>query len=160
MSQLLPVATRLGIDLHPNDVFDGDAMLWLRALVWPEQLERAERLERAIALAREFPPRLLGGDVLEVLPGALDEIPRETPVVLFHSFVLNQLPGELRVRYYDLLADKSGGRRLFDLAVEPSEWPAHMVLTTFQEGRRTRETLASCDHHGRWLEWMQDDASL
>lgn len=153
-NELPPIASRVGIDLNPNDVFDDEAMLWLRALVWPEQLERAARLQRAIALAREFPPKVLQGDALKVAPQLIDETPRGTPIVLFHSFVLNQVTERTRARYYDLLAEHSVGRKLFDVAIEPSTWPAPMILTQFENGARIQKTLANCDHHGRWLEWL------
>jgi hypothetical protein len=39
------VATRVGLDLHPLDVRDPDAALWLRALVWPDEVGRAELLD-------------------------------------------------------------------------------------------------------------------
>ncbi len=151
--ELPRVSSRLGIDLNPNDVFNDDAMLWLRALVWTEQSERAERLQNAIALARAFPPRLAQGDALELAPRAIQETPREIPVVLFHSFVLNQVPEAIRARYYARLAASSAERLVFDIAIEPSAWPAPMLLRTFRDGAETQETLATCDHHGRWLEW-------
>lgn len=154
------VEKQVGIDLHPNDVFDEDAMLWLRALVWPEQQERAERLKQAIVLARRFPPTILQGDALELVPQLIAGTPRETPTILFHSFVLNQMPKELRARYYELLAEQSRGRLLFDVAIEPSAFPSPMVLTTFEGGERRQEALARCDHHGRWLEWIADDAAI
>lgn len=157
---LPPVAGRIGIDLHPNDVFDDDAMLWLRALVWPEQLERAQRLEQAIALARGYPPVLWQGDALVRVPERIQELPRSEPIVLFHSFVLNQVPQEMRTRYYDSLAEASVGRRLFDIAIEPSAFPCPVVLTTFERGERFHENLAICDHHGRWLEWTGHDAAV
>lgn len=153
-------ASRVGIDLNPNDVFDEDAMLWLRALVWPEQLDRADRLQKAIALARKYPPRPLQGDAIELAPRVIQETPRDTPIVLFHSFVLNQVPEELRTRYYDSLAEESEGRVLYDAAIEPSAWPAPLVLHTFRNGEPIQEILASCDHHGRWLEWINNDTPL
>lgn len=151
---------RAGIDLNPNDVADEDAMLWLRALVWPEQVERAERLQKAIALARRFPPNVLQGDALELVPRLIRETSRETAVVLFHSFVLNQMPQQLRARFDELLVENSAERHVVDVAIEPSEWPAPLVLTMYANGTRTQEMLATCDHHGRWLEWRDNDASL
>lgn len=161
-AEMPPVYSRMGIDLHPNNVLDADAMLWLRALVWPEQHERAERLRRAITLAQQYPPPLVAGDALELVPRLIQETPRAVPIVLFHSFVLNQVPAEMRARYYELLAANSQGRGLFDVAVEPSRWPTPMVLTTLQGEDVTQETLATADHHGRWLEWtyQTDDASF
>lgn len=158
LPETLPrIFSRVGIDLNPNDVFDDDAMLWLRALVWPEQLDRAERLQRAIELARQFPPRVLQGDALTLTPHVLREIPSDVPSVLFHSFVLNQIPVAARKAYAVLLREQSRGRMVFDVAIEPDVWPARLTLTTWRDDREKQETLAICDHHGRWLEWIYDD---
>lgn len=147
------VVSRVGIDLNPNDVFDDDAMLWLRALVWAEQRDRAERLQRAIALARQFPPRVLQGDALELLPQVMRELPRAVPLVLFHSFVLYQFEEAARANYYRIL--NGTDRAWFDLAIEPQEFPASLILTT----QASQETLARCHFHGRWLEWIYDDTA-
>lgn len=147
------VAFRFGIDLDPKDVRDDDAVLWLRALVWPEQVDRAQRLQKAIGLARQHLPFIIRGDALDVMPRALDSIAPTTPMLLFHSFVLNQFPDEARARYDALLLQHSAGRTLYDLALEPKEWPARLVLTTYTNGTSSEETLAACDHLGRWMEW-------
>lgn len=149
-----PVTMRFGIDLDPRDVMDDDAMLWLRALIYPEQIERARRLEKAIALARQHPPLILPGNALVVAPRALDALAREIPVLLFHSFVLNQFTDADRARYFAMLAAHSAGRRLYDLALEPSNWPAPMTLTRYENGTATEQPLAICDHLGRWMEWL------
>jgi hypothetical protein len=157
MPQTFPrVHTRAGVDLNPSDVFDEDAMQWLRALVWPEQLDRAERLRRAIALAREFPPRVMQGDALTQVAEWAREIPRDVPIVLFHSFVLNQVDAAARERYYAPLRALDAERVWFDIAVEPHDWPARLVVTT----RAEQTTLAICDYHGRWLEWIHEDAAV
>jgi hypothetical protein len=157
MPQSFPrVHSCAGIDLHPNDVFDDDAMLWLRALVWPEQRARAERLQRAIALAREFPPRVMQGDALTFIAQWVRDIPRDVPIVLFHSFVLNQVDTAAREQYDAQLRAFDVERVWFDIAVEPQDWPARLVVTT----RGEQTTLAICDHHGRWVEWIHDDDSV
>lgn len=150
-----PSATlRLGIDLNPQDVTDDDAMLWLRALIYPEQADRAQRLTRAIAHARRRPPLLLPGNALDVVPRVLDAIAPDAPVLLFHSFVLNQFTDRDRALYVSILEQKSAGRRLFDLALEPSDWPAPMTLTRYENGAFVEQSLAICDHLGRWMEWI------
>lgn len=150
-----PVALRFGIDLAPQDVCNEDEMLWLRSLVWPEHVERAIHMEKAIALAQQRPPLVIQGDALDLVPRALDAISPEMPVLLFHSFVLNQFPAEARARYYAMLTERSAGRSLYDAAIEPSEWPAPLVLTTYKDRGYFEQTLASCDVLGRWLEWYE-----
>lgn len=157
LNQPLPrVSMRFGIDLDPKDVMDDDAMLWLRALIYPEQVERAQRLGRAIELARQHPPLIIPGNALDIVPRALDAISPATPVLLFHSFVLNQFTDPDRARYFAILAEMSAGRRLYDLALEPSDWPAPMTLTRYENGTRIEQPLAICDHLGRWMEWIAE----
>lgn len=149
------VAMRFGIDLEPNDVRDADAMLWLRALVWPEHIKRAAYLEKAIELANQHLPFLIRGDALDIVPRVLDALAPDIPVVLFHSFVLNQFTEEARTHYFTLLTAYSMGRRLYDLSLEPNEWPTRLVLTTYQDVSWFEQTLATCDVLGRWMEWSE-----
>ena len=151
---LPPVLMRMGIDLDPRDVMDDDAMLWLRALIYPEQIERARRLEQAIALARQHPPLIHTGNALDTVPRVLDALARNVPVLLFHSFVLNQFTEQDRAQYFDILMRHSTERTLYDLALEPSDWPAPMTLTKYHNGIATETPLAICDHLGRWMEWL------
>ena len=69
------VAWRGGIDLHPLDVTDDDAMALAANLVWPEHDDRRERLRAAVAVARADPPWLVRGDLLEALPALVEQAP-------------------------------------------------------------------------------------
>ncbi|HEX5689486.1 MAG TPA: DUF2332 domain-containing protein, partial [Roseiflexaceae bacterium] len=100
------VVDRVGLDLNPIDARDYDAMLWLRALIWPEQRDRAALLEQAIAVVRQHPPRLLAGDALDLLPGAIRAAPEEALVCVFHTFTLNQFPQPARERFDVLIAEQ------------------------------------------------------
>jgi len=97
------VAWRGGVDLHPLDVADDDAMAWLSTLVWPEQEHRRERLAAAIRIARTDPPRLVAGDLLEELPSLVDEAAQHGPVVVFHSAVVVYLEPPHRARFQELM---------------------------------------------------------
>ncbi len=99
------VAWRAGIDLNPLDVTDPDATAWLENLVWPEQDERRERLRAAIDVARQDPPLLVRGDLLDRLPDLLEQAaPHGTPVVL-HSAVVAYLDEPDRRRFHALMTD-------------------------------------------------------
>ena len=93
------VGWRAGVDLHPLDVTDDDAMAWLETLVWPEQEERRERLRAAVEVARAEPPRLVAGDLLDRLPDLVDEAAAYGPVVVFHSAVVAYLDDDDRDRF-------------------------------------------------------------
>ena len=68
---------RAGIDLNPLDVADPDDVHWLSCLVWPGEGDRAERLAAAIELARQDPPPLVRGDLVDRL--AARERPEQPP---------------------------------------------------------------------------------
>lgn len=89
--RLPEVVWRGGIDLNPLDVTDADEMEWLTTLVWPEQDERRVRLRTAIDIARQDPPRLEAGDLLEELPALVGEASAYGTVVVFHSAVIAYL---------------------------------------------------------------------
>lgn len=99
----LHVAQRIGIDLHPLDVFDDDAIAWLQMLVWPEQEDRRDRLRRAIEVTRADPPDLRRGDLLERVPALVEEAGRWGTPVVFHSAVIAYLDLPERARFYDLM---------------------------------------------------------
>ena len=98
------VAWRGGLDLNPLDVSDEDQMAWLTNLVWPEQDDRRRRLRAAIEIARAEPPRLSAGDLLEQLPGLLEEAGRYGAPVVFHSAVIAYLVPEDRQRFHALMS--------------------------------------------------------
>ena len=97
------VAWRGGIDLHPLDVMDADAMAWLENLVWPEHDERRARLRQAVQIARTDPPRLVTGDLLDHLPALVAEAGRHGTVVVFHSAVIVYLEAADRLRFDTLI---------------------------------------------------------
>ncbi|MCW2811524.1 MAG: hypothetical protein JWP61_1982, partial [Friedmanniella sp.] len=99
------VGWRAGVDLHPLDVLDDDAMAWLEILVWPEQQQRRDRLRQAVALARADPPRLVAGDLLERLPELLAEVPAGLTPVVFHSAVAAYLPDDRRAEFAALMGE-------------------------------------------------------
>ena len=100
---------RAGVDLHPLDVHDDDAMAWLEVLVWPEHDDRRRSLAAALVVARAEPPRLDTGDLLERLPALVEEASGHGRVVVFHSAVVAYLDHADRARFEatvrDLVAD-------------------------------------------------------
>ncbi|MCC2321180.1 DUF2332 domain-containing protein [Cellulomonas xiejunii] len=97
------VVWRAGIDLAPVDVTDAGACAWLETLVWPEHIERRERLGAALAIARADPPRVLAGDLLDVLAPLASQAPEEATLVVFHSAVLSYLDAQPQTRFVDLV---------------------------------------------------------
>jgi hypothetical protein len=107
-SRLPDVVWRAGIDLAPVDVTDDDACAWLETLVWPEHDERRARLRAALAIARRDPPRIVPGDLLEVLPALAAEAPSDATLVVFHSAVLAYLDTAARAAFAHLVGTLPG----------------------------------------------------
>ena len=99
----LQVTWRGGIDLNPLDVTDDDAMQWLTALVWPEQEDRRHRLRTAIAVARQDPPNIVAGDLLNELPLQIEQAAEHGLVVVFHSAVIAYLNPDDRTTFAALM---------------------------------------------------------
>ena len=161
--EAVAVAERTGIDLNPIDVRDHDAVEWLRALVWPEERQQRQRLDAAVALARTTPPTLLRGDALDLLPGVLGSAPQGTALCLYHTHTLNQFSPEARRQFARLLADAGAERDLYWLSIEyrptaTGDASPTLTLVAFENGEHAEQILASCDHHGRWLEWLSTGA--
>jgi hypothetical protein len=158
----IPVASRLGVDLHPIDPADADAVLWLRALIWPEHVERHARLLAALEIARRAPPLLEAGDAVELVPRRVAGAPQDVAPVVFATHALYQIPRERRIVLLKALeAEAVRGSRRIDLVTLEGTGPDHseLTLTTWRpEGRATR-LLARASPHGRWLEWLDPGVS-
>lgn len=161
------VARSLGIDLKPIAIDDDDAVRWLEACVWPDQADRFQRLVAAVALARERPPEVRGGDAIADAGEAVRELSRSGHPVITTSWVLSYLTTEQRVAFVDAL-DEAG--RSCDLSwiiaespaqtpglpvptTDPAEQLTVVALATWRRGRRTVTRLASSHPHGFWLHW-------
>jgi hypothetical protein len=152
------VVWRRGIDLAPIDVRDPAAVRWLECCVWPDQPERLARLRAAIAVAREDPPRLMAGDLIDELPAVAATAPRDATLVVFHSAVLAYLNPEQRTRFAELVAtlpctwiSNEGAGAIPSLPREPGDRDdGRFVL-----GLNGREVVAYTGPHGQWIEWRR-----
>ena len=163
---------RHGLDIHPIDVRDDDAIRWLRACVWPDHLERLRRLDGAIELAKTQPPAVRAGDLVDDLPALLAEVPDDAQLVVFHSAVLSYVSPDRRHAFADVLADASKRRDVVWVSNEGSgiigevtalappcrELRFLLGRTCFTNGRRHDELLADAHPHGAELTWHVDDA--
>lgn len=156
------VAWRGGVDLHPLDVTDDDAMAWLSTLVWPEQDDRRARLAEAVAVARAEPPTLVAGDLLDELPALVAQAAAYAPVVVFHSAVVAYLTEEDRARFHDLmtiLVDQGAchwvsneGKRVLP-RITATGPPVPDDLATFVLGI-DGQAVAWTHGHGRSMSWL------
>lgn len=156
----IAVAARSGIDIHPIDIDDEDAMLWLHALIWPEHAERHVWLDGAVALARRERPRVVRADVLDVLAEEIDAAPGDAVPVVFATLMLYQLAPEARLDLLRLLAQAGQRRDLWMLSMEPDGGGGcEVVAVRFGGGERTVHKFADAHPHGWSLHWHDTDAA-
>lgn len=149
------VAWRRGIDIKPIDVRDDAATRWLEACVWPGQPERLDRLRSAIAVARQDPPVIIEGDLVECIEDAAARAPKDATLVIFHSAVLGYLKPDRR----RLFADKVGRIDATWIAAEGPTVVSHPTTPLPDLGRflvtvNGTDVVAHAHAHGRWLEWV------
>ena len=162
------VVWRRGLDIHPNDVHDDDAMRWLLSCVYADHRERRRRLEAAVGLAKGQPPVVVKGDLVDALPAVLAAVPNDAQLVVFHSAVLTYVKPDRRDAFAAILADASKARDIVWVSNEPPGFirevaalaPAQSELrfllsrTRFVKGRRYDELLALAHPHGAEVAWL------
>lgn len=147
-----PVANRIGIDLHINDVMNPEDYLWLKALIWPEHHERRVHFERAALLVKQHPLELIEGDGVALLPSVASNIPKESTLCVFHTHVANQIPHEAKLLLMKQIQDLGQERDIFHLY--NNMWDLDLHLDYHINGQQYKRTLAKTDGHGRWFEWI------
>jgi hypothetical protein len=150
------VAFRLGIDLNPIDLHDDEEVFWLRALIWPEHRERVEQFRQAVELARQQQPTLVKGDILELLPEVLPQVPEGTALCIYHTATINQLSIEERGILSALVSEHARRRDIYWISMEGLGGPPPLLqLVSFEGGLITKTLLGYADYHGRWIEWRE-----
>jgi hypothetical protein len=167
------ISSRVGIDLSPVDLHHRAQSRWLVACQWPDQPERVHRARAAIALAHADPPRVIEGDMVELVAEQVAHVPAHALPVVFATWALAYLPAE---RQAALLAElgrvaADTGRELSLLFAElPDEVPGlpiparpdgidqpnhtALVRVDWWGGERTAARLADVHPHGTWIEWL------
>lgn len=162
-AEIPAVVWRGGIDLNPLSAADPDTCRWLLTLVWPEHADRRTRLAEALRIAREQPPDLRRGDLVQALPGlvveALTALPDDARLLVFHSAVIAYLDVPGRERFAALMRDLLTEPRLHWVSNDrpralpavtasgPPPPPGRYVLGV--DGRAVGHT----HQHGRSLHW-------
>jgi Uncharacterized protein conserved in bacteria (DUF2332) len=162
------IAWRMGLDRHPVDVYDEEAVTWLRSCIWPEQRWRIELFERAVSEARKDPARVSAGDAVESLAQVVHGVPENLALCIVHTAVINYLPDP--VSFTQTLVDLSASRPIWWVSGEaqgmvrelPQPPPPggealpflYGVVPLGVEGHAPR-TLALARSHGTWIEWLE-----
>ncbi|HZZ48226.1 MAG TPA: DUF2332 domain-containing protein [Pseudonocardia sp.] len=113
-----PLAHRVGVDTESLTLTDQDTVDWLAACVPPE-LGAVTRFAAAVEVARAHPAPTVRGDLLEVLPQVLAELPADVLVCLVDTYVHVFLPPE-RLAAFHRLVERVGGERDLDwISIDP-----------------------------------------
>ena len=148
------IAGRVGLERDPVNLGEADDRDWLRALVWGDQPQRLARLDAAIALYREQPAEIRGGDALTLLPEALAEIPSDHAVCVYHSIMIYQLSAAMKQGLEAILTGTGQRRPVWQLSFEFDGGRDYQVgLTHHRDGGSKSRMLALAQSHGGWLEW-------
>jgi hypothetical protein len=174
---MAPIVARLGIDRDPIRVDNERSMRWLRACVWPEQTVRLSRFDAAVRELRDDPPALIRGDAVDELADAIESLPNDAHLVVFHSWFLTYLARNRRGAIDEQLALAAGDRPVtrltyegagvtpgFDDVVapgaEPAEYRSILGMSRWRStgpgdpAQRTDRVLGACHAHADWLDWL------
>lgn len=151
LKQSPPVTSRIGIDLHVNDLKDPEDYLWLKSLIWPEHNERITNFEKAVHCLKAQPLELIEGNGVKLITEIASKIPQEIVVCVFHTHVANQFPQEDKCELIERIQKLGETRDVFHLY--NNMWDLHLHLDYYLDGEAHKLTLAETDGHGRWFQW-------
>jgi hypothetical protein len=155
------ITSRIGIDLNPLDGRKHEDYLWLVAQLWPNDSfkVREERMQAAVELAHLSPPKMIAGDIVEILPEIISEIPADQAICLMHSFSFYELPNEVRAEIISTITHSAAKREILSIKLELS--PSSLTIATQLElsryqrdGKIDTRKLANCHNYGEWMEWL------
>jgi len=112
------VAHRVGIDVEPLDLADPATAQWLAACVPPEAGAVA-RFAAAVDVARAHPAAVVRGDLLDVLPGVVADMPADALLCLVDTYVHVFLPPDHLARFHDLVDRIGRDRDVEWISVDP-----------------------------------------
>ena len=148
-----PVAQRIGIDLHINDVTNDEDSLWLKSLIWPEHEARRELFTRAVNCLTKNKHKIefIEGDGVECLPKIADQIPNDALICVFHTHVANQIPEAMKYKLLDSIKNIGGKRDIFH--IYNNIWDGKLHLDYFMNKIEHKKVVGETDAHGRWFTW-------
>lgn len=149
----IPIAARIGVDLHINDVTKEEDVLWLNALIWPEHHERRKLFEKTAGFVKDKKVQLIEGDGVELLTQLCEKIPKDQQICVFHTHVANQMPSETKEKLLKVIKEIGARRDIFHLYNNIQDRFLH--LDYYINGKESLNTIAETEGHGRWFRWLQ-----
>jgi hypothetical protein len=168
----IPVVFRVGVDRDPVDLFDGDAISWQRACIWADHVERLRMFDSAVEIARQDPPKVLQGDMVDVLPSAFELAPSDAMVCVYGTAAVSYLRRDRREALAAKLLDLSRQRPILWVTGEgPGVIPGApvpegvlervavpLLVSEVTDGSVEHHLLGITGAHGVWIEWWQAPA--
>ncbi|GAA1430559.1 hypothetical protein GCM10009616_15450 [Microlunatus lacustris] len=165
-----PVVSRVAVGTDLVDVTDPDDGRWLRACLPPDRPEQLADLEAVLCLAATSAPSLLRGDVVDVLPAALAQVPAGALPVVTTTWALSSWRPEARLRFLHRLHEVAAGRAVAWVSAEgvgvaPSvptlgdrRASGHSLigLALLDGSTAAPDVLGRCWSRGRLLSWLAD----
>ena len=169
--ELPPIASRVGLDLHPVDLGDRAQARWLVACQWPDQPDRVHRARLALALAHGDDVEVLPGDLVDDVAPLVGAVADHALPVVVATWVLAYLPAQRQAAFVAEL-DRLGAERDLSLLYAelpsqvpglavpprpdgvPNGRPTALVRLDWRDGQQTSTRLADLHPHGTWLEWL------
>lgn len=146
-----PVVSRVGIDLHVNDLSNEEDYLWLKSLIWPNHHERRKLFEKAANYVRKNPLTLIEGDGVTLLSEISKKTPKDHVICVFHTHVANQMPLKSKIRLLEEIKTIGKDRDIFHLYNNMRDRDLH--LDYYIDGNEYTKIVGRTDGHGRWFYW-------
>lgn len=170
-TELPEVAARVVIDRNPLDVTQPDDVRGLAATAPADQMERRAMLHAEISLAAAEPRLLLAGDANELLPEAIDLVPRGVVPVVLTTWTLARYKPQDRTKFLERLEEAAVRRPIAWVAAEgvgvapliptlgdrPASGHSIIGLALFDGSRWHAEALGRCWSKGGFVEWLAGD---
>jgi hypothetical protein len=152
----LQLVHRAGCDLSPLDPSDPEDRVTLLSYIWPDETPRIERMRAALDAAAASPPPVSSLAASNWLPEALDQRPRGTLTVIWHSLFRQYVePAEWTAIENAIQSARADpDRPVAWLSMEPGEdHLAHVSLVLRGAPEESDQPLAECGDHGPPVRW-------
>ncbi|NSX53469.1 DUF2332 domain-containing protein [Parasulfitobacter algicola] len=152
------VEDRRGVDLSPIDPHSEQGKLRLRAYLWPDQPDRRQITDIAIATAQANVDQC---DAIDWLEKRLKHTPGQAHLI-YHTIAWQYFPKALQERGRKLI-ETAGQTATVEnplawLSMEADNTPHSAALTLRLWPRDQHFNLARVDFHGRWINWLANQA--
>jgi hypothetical protein len=159
-NRALEITWRAGLDVRPIDINEPKQIAWLEALVWPDEGSRLQLLRAALEVARQYPLRVVQGDLRTDLRALVAQMPTDATRVIFHTAVMGYLSSRNERSAF--------ARTITDLDVawisnEPPELlpevpqsPSKPLTPGLFLLSKNRRPMAWTDPHGTSLDWIAE----